>query len=41
MIGFLVMDFLTGQSTPRAYLEEIAKIGHKFNGFFLVTIEFR
>lgn len=41
IIGSLVMDFLNGELSPRAYLEEIAKIGHKFNGFFLATIAFR
>ncbi|EDV21599.1 Transport and Golgi organization protein 2-like protein [Trichoplax sp. H2] len=39
--GELVMKFLTSEVSPKAYLEEIAQVGHKYNGFFLITIALR
>ncbi|XP_066289770.1 transport and Golgi organization 2 homolog [Branchiostoma lanceolatum] len=37
--GRLITDFLRGDQTPLAYLEELAKEGHLFNGFNLVTMD--
>ncbi len=35
--GQLVSDFLTGQDSPKEYLEKIERRGHKYNGFNLVV----
>ncbi|XP_035680125.1 transport and Golgi organization protein 2 homolog [Branchiostoma floridae] len=37
--GSLITDFLRGDQTPLAYLEDLAKEGHLFNGFNLVTMD--
>ncbi|KAI8504616.1 Transport and Golgi organization protein 2 [Branchiostoma belcheri] len=37
--GSLITDFLRGDQTPMAYLEDLAKEGHLFNGFNLVTMD--
>ena len=35
--GILVRDFLTGNSSPQRYLEEIRKKGRRYNGFNLIA----
>lgn len=35
--GALVADFLTGDASPQAYVEEVAARGHKYNGFNLLV----
>ncbi len=35
--GFLVLDFLAGNSSPRKYLEKVARIGAHYNGFNLLA----
>ena len=35
--GHLVLDFLTGDKAPAAYLEQIDEKAHKFNGFNLLV----
>ncbi len=35
--GFLVLDFLTGNSSPREYLESVARKGSAYNGFNLLA----
>jgi len=35
--GFLVRDFLTGNTSPEQYLEHVKSIGHQYNGFNLLV----
>ncbi len=35
--GILIRDFLTGNAYPQDYLEEISKIGQRYNGFNLIA----
>lgn len=35
--GALVADFLAGDASPQAYIEEVAARGHKYNGFNLLV----
>ncbi len=35
--GLLVSDFLIGKASPKAYLEHIKSIGHRYNGFNLLV----